>query len=782
MAKDRLAEYRAKRTFADTPEPAGGERAAAPASAGRFVVQEHHATRLHWDLRLEHGGTLASWAVPNGIPDDPKRNRKAVRTEDHPLEYLEFHGEIPKGQYGAGTMTIWDHGTYEAEKWRDDEVILTFSGERLRGRYALIRTGKDDAKDWLMHRMDPPEDPDAEPMPEGGIVPMLAKAGKVPRDESAYAYEVKWDGIRALAYSEPGRLRFETRNLRDVTAAYPELRRLNRALSSHRAILDGEIVAFDEQGRPSFSRMQQRMHLTSESVIRRRAKDVPVVYVIFDLLWLDGHSLVELPLGERREKLEALELVGPSWQPPPQLQGTGEELLAATAASGLEGLLAKRRDPSYEPGRRSGAWIKLKNVRRDEFVIVGWEPGEGRRAERIGALLVARHDEGGELVYCGEVGTGFTDRTLTELGERLGPLRIDRSPLAKAGGPKGAQWVEPLLVAEVEFTDFTPDGMLRHPSFKGLREDKSAPVDVVAELPKDGREVEVDGKRIKVSNWSKVLWPQTGFTKGDLVAYYARIAPFLLPHLRERPLTLKRYPNGVDGQHFYEKQCPKHAPEWVAKTEVRWSKPITFCVANDTATLVWLANLADIELHTSLAHAEDIRRPTMMVFDLDPGPPADIVQCCEVALVLHGLFEGVGLQSVAKTSGSKGMQVYVPLNTGDATYEATKTFSRQVAELLEAQMPELVVSRMTKSLRGGKVLVDWSQNDEHKTTVNVYSVRAKERPTVSTPISWDEVRACLDAGDASLLTFDTEQVLARIDEVGDLFSDAVTLHQRLPAL
>jgi bifunctional non-homologous end joining protein LigD len=784
MANERLAEYRAKRAFAETPEPAGGGADRAPASTGRFVVQEHHATRLHWDLRLEHDGALASWAVPNGIPEDPKQNRKAVRTEDHPLEYLEFHGEIPKGQYGAGTMTIWDQGTYEAEKWRDDEVIATFHGDRLKGRYALIRTGKD-GKDWLMHRMDPPEDPDAEPMPQGGIVPMLAKPGKLPRDEDPWAYEVKWDGIRALTYSEPGRLRLETRNLRDVTAAYPELRRLNRALSSHHAILDGEIVAFDADGRPSFERMQQRMHLTSESVIRRRAKEVPVVYVIFDLLWLDGHSLMDRPLTERRERLEELELVGPNWQTPAQLQGKGEELLAATAASGLEGLIAKRRDSPYEPGRRSGAWIKIKNVRREEFVIVGWEPGEGRRAERIGALLVARHDEKtGELVYAGEVGTGFTEQTLEDLARRLAPLRIDRCPLSAppAKPPRGAIWVEPLLFAEVKFTDITRDGMLRHPSFKGLREDKSAPVDVVAELPKDAREVEVEGRRIKVSNWSKVLWPKTGFTKGDLVAYYARAAPVLLPHLRDRPLTLKRYPNGVDGKYFYEKQCPKHAPEWVATTDVRWSKPIRFCLCNDTATLVWLANLADIELHTSLALAEDIRRPTMMVFDLDPGPPADLVQCCEVALVLRGLFEGVGLRSLAKTSGSKGLQVYVPLNTPDATYDHTKTFSRQVAELLEAQLPELVVSRMTKSLRGGKVLVDWSQNDEHKTTVNVYSVRAKERPTVSTPVSWDEVRGCLDARDADVLTFDTEQVLGRVDEFGDLFSEALTVHQRLPAL
>src|SRR5216117_2241062 len=412
MARDRLAEYRAKRDFATTAEPAGeagreGETAPAPVASGQFVVQEHHATRLHWDLRLEHDGVLASWAVPNGIPDDPKRNHLAVRTEDHPLEYLEFHGEIPKGQYGAGTMTIWDRGTYEAEKWRNDEIILTFHGERLQGRYALIRTGKgENAKDWLIHRMDPPADPGAEPMPEGGIVPMLAKPGTLPRTSEGWAFEVKWDGIRAIAYSRPGTLRLETRNLREVTAGYPELRKLNRALSSHRAILDGEIVAFDEQGHPSFARMQQRMHLTSESLIRRRAREVPVVYVIFDVLWLDGHSLMDRPLRERRELLESLGLNGPNWQTPAQLHGDGKELLAATAAAGLEGLIVKRLDSGYEPGRRTGAWVKVKNVKRDEFVIVGWEPGEGRREHRIGSLLIARHDpETGELVYAGEVGT-----------------------------------------------------------------------------------------------------------------------------------------------------------------------------------------------------------------------------------------------------------------------------------------------------------------------------------------------------------------------------------------
>lgn len=720
--------------------------------------------------------------MPNGIPDDPKRNRKAIRTEDHPLEYLDFEGDIPKGNYGAGSMRIWDRGTYEAEKWRDDEVIATFHGERLNGRYALIRT---DGKDWLMHRMDPPADPGAEPMPEA-LGPMLAKAGPLPR-AGDWAFEIKWDGVRARVSSEPGRIRIESRNGRDITASYPELRALNRALSHHRAILDGEIVAFDEDGRPSFGRLQQRMHLTNESQVRRRAQEVPVVLVLFDLLWLDGHSLMHLPYDERRARLEALELTGPNWQTPAAHHGDGAALLKATARQGLEGLIAKRRDSPYEPGRRSGAWIKVKNVNRQEVVIAGWLPGEGRRASRIGALVVGVHDETdppSPLRYAGRVGTGFTDRTLDELRERLEPLRTDHSPFGHhpQGLPRNVQWVTPSLLAEVEYGEWTSDGLLRHPSFKGLRADKD-PADVVRELAGDARELAFGERVVRVSNWSKVLWPKTGFTKGDLVEFYVAVAPTLLPHLAGRPLTLKRYPNGVDEQHFYEKQSPRHRPDWVRTAPVPTGrKTIDFTLVDDVATLAWLANLADIELHTSLSRADRIDRPTMLVFDLDPGPGADIVTCCEVGLVLRGLFEKLGLTTVAKTSGSKGLQVYLPLNRPDVTYDDTKPFAKAVAELLEKQMPDLVVSRQTKTLRDGKVLVDWSQNDEHKTTVNVYSVRARERPTVSTPVDWDEVAACRESGDPEMLVFDTADVLERIAQRGDLFAPALTEVQELPRL
>ncbi|MBV8991848.1 MAG: non-homologous end-joining DNA ligase, partial [Solirubrobacterales bacterium] len=302
--------------------------------------------------------------------------------------------------------------------------------------------------------------------------------------------------------------------------------------------------------------------------------------------------------------------------------------------------------------------------------------------------------------------------------------------------------------------------------------------DEVEVLPEGAIAVLTDGRRLRVSNWDKVLFPQTGFTKGDLIAYYGRVAPAVLPHLHDRALTLKRYPNGVDSQYFYEKQSPSHRPEWIVTKQLG---EVNYTLAQDRPTLIWLANLADVELHTSLSLAQAPQQPTMLVFDLDPGAPADIVQCSEVALVLKGLFEQLGLETYAKTSGSKGLQVYLPLNT-PVDYGQTKPFARRIAELLEQRMPELVVSRMTKRLRPGRVLVDWSQNDAHKTTVTVYSVRARERPTVSTPVSWDEVARCRDARDGDLLAFDTEQVLARIEEQGDLFAPLVTLNQRLPAL
>jgi bifunctional non-homologous end joining protein LigD len=474
---ERLGRYRAKRDFEATPEPAGGPEDDEP--GGRFVIQEHHARRLHWDLRLERDGVLLSWAVPRGIPPDPKRNHLAVHTEDHPLEYLDFEGDIPKGEYGGGKMRIWDRGRYEAEKMRDDELIVTLHGDRARGRYALFQT---DGDNWMIHRMDPPEDPDREPMPEH-IAPMLATLSKtLPPDEENYSYEVKWDGVRSIAYVDGGRARFESRRGGDITSRYPELRGLGPALGSTAAVLDGEIVAFDGE-RPSFERLQQRMHLGNERAIRRLMNEVPVVYVVFDLLWLEGHSTLALPYRERRKLLDELSLEGPSWQTPTAHEGGGAALLDATRDLGLEGVVAKRVDSTYDPGRRSRAWLKVKNQNRQEFVIGGWLPGQGARITSLGALLIGYYestDPDARLHYAGRVGTGLSESELQRLVDLLEPLRRDTSPFTPAPRVKDAVFVEPELVAEVRFTEWTRAGVVRNPAYLGLREDKN-PHDVVRE-------------------------------------------------------------------------------------------------------------------------------------------------------------------------------------------------------------------------------------------------------------------------------------------------------------
>lgn len=691
-------------------------------------MQEHSARRLHWDLRLEHEGVAASWAIPNGVPEDPSENRKAVHTEDHPLEYLEWEGEIPQGEYGAGTMKIWDRGTYELEKWEAEKVMVRFEGERLRGRYALFRAGKDE-KDWMIHRIDPPAEA-RDPFPEK-VVPMLAKPAPLPADDSNWAVEVKWDGVRALAYCRPGRLELQTRNLNVATSQYPEVRRLARRLGSRDAVLDGELVAFDAEGRPSFERLQQRIHQTDANVVRRRMKSHPVTYVVFDLLYLEGRSLIEEPYTRRRELLEGLELDGESWQTPGYSVGHAAELLAASAERRLEGIVLKRLDSRYAPGKRNGAWLKVKTVGRQEFVVGGWVPGEGRRRNRIGAILLGAYGEDGQLHYAGKVGTGFSERELDELMERLRPLARDSNPFAGRRGPRSANHVEPELVAEVEFRELTAEGMVRHGSFKGLREDKAA-AEVVLERPGPPPP-------------SAEAPPASGGVEGP-AAWYASVGDVLLPHLRGRLLEL-----------------PGGEPRPVESLD----------------TVLAAVAAGAVELRTPIALAAEPERPTAVVFDLDPVAPADVLDCAQVALWIRGMFEQLGLRSYAKTSGSEGIQVYAPLNT-DVTYARTKPFAKAVAETLADRFPDRVAARTTKSARGGRVLVDWRPNDESKTTACVYSLSGRERPTVSTPVEWEELVAALAAGDPDRLVFDRAAARRRVEELGDLFAPLLSEKQELP--
>jgi bifunctional non-homologous end joining protein LigD len=493
-----LEQYKKKRDFKRTPEPEGGTPRGGSAEHGgqgghppsqavqakksrkklpRFVVQEHHATSLHWDFRLERDGVLVSWAVPKGIPPDPKRNHLAVHVEDHPLSYIDFAGEIPDGNYGAGAVTVWDRGTYEVVKWSDREVMVDLHGKRVEGRYVLFQTG---GKNWMIHRMDPPQDPGREAMPKQ-IEPMAAKlAIGIPRNPESFGFEFKWDGIRAVAFCSGGRIRLQSRSLEDITARYPELREMGAAIGSQELILDGEVIAVDKSGRPSFELLQGRIGLVNEADIRRKRKEIPVGYVIFDLLYSDGRSTMPRPYSERRRLLEALKLKGRYWQTPPSTIGDGEATLAASKALGFEGVMAKRLDSGYQPGKRSEAWLKIKNHKGQELVIGGWLPGAGAREGRIGALLVGYYD-GPKLVYAGKVGTGFTEKMLERLQSLLEPLRRDSSPFdAGTAPPKGAIFVEPKLIGEFEFAEWTRSGQLRQPSFKGLREDKG-PQSVVRE-------------------------------------------------------------------------------------------------------------------------------------------------------------------------------------------------------------------------------------------------------------------------------------------------------------
>ena len=480
-----LSTYRRKRDPARTPEPV--PRRTRPSRTGSddtFVIQEHHATALHWDFRLERDGVLVSWAVPKGLPVEPSTNHLAVHTEDHPLEYATFEGDIPEGEYGGGQVILWDRGTYECEKWTDREVKVTLHGSRVEGRYVFIKTGRRD-RDWMVRRLDPAPD-GFEPLPQL-IRPMLAVLrDDLPRDQDNWGYEFKWDGVRATVYVDGGRPRVLSRNDRDVTASYPELRDLAESLGSRQVLLDGEIVALDANGRPSFEALQSRMHVTNSAQVRRLMKQTPVTFLVFDVLHLDGRAMLEEPYVERRSVLEALDLSGPSWQTPPHFEGDGDAVVAASKTQGLEGVMVKRLDSRYYPGKRSDCWWKVKNLQTQEVVIGGWKPGAGRRAGAIGSLLLGVPGPGG-LEFAGHVGTGFTDKMLRDLEAQLAPLARDQSPFATPvprEHAKTAKWVEPTVVGEVVFSEWTREGRLRHPAWRGLRPDKAAN-DVVREVPQN---------------------------------------------------------------------------------------------------------------------------------------------------------------------------------------------------------------------------------------------------------------------------------------------------------
>ncbi len=472
----KLDSYRTKRDPRKTPEPMG-RRSSQAASGRRFVIQEHHARSLHWDLRLERDGVLVSWALPKGLPETPDQNHLAVHTEDHPLEYASFEGEIPQGEYGGGSMTIWDAGHYEVEKWTDTEVKFVLHGDRGTAGFVLFQT-KD--RDWMIHRHGPSTRTD--PLPTS-VAPMLAVAGPLPTDTENWAFEIKWDGIRAILTVEGGRVRAQSRNDLDVTVSFPELAEIGKFLGMTACVIDGEIIALGEDGRPSFSRLQRRMHVSNQREARRRASQDPVTFVAFDLLYIDGHSLMGATYDERRSRLEALQLTGATFTTTESFRDvSGRDILDATVQNGLEGVIGKRRDSPYRPGRRSPDWVKVKSFRTQEVVIGAWTEGQGERRDSFGALLLGV-PEGEGIRYVGKVGTGFSADARSAILEDLRPLATRESPFASvvpAAEVARAHFVRPELVGEVEFSEWTTAGRLRQATWRGLRPDRT-PQEVVVE-------------------------------------------------------------------------------------------------------------------------------------------------------------------------------------------------------------------------------------------------------------------------------------------------------------
>ena len=768
MATSPLAEYRRKRNPKLTPEPfARGKRGG---RAPVFVVQRHDARRLHYDFRLERNGALASWAVPKGVPLEPGGRALAVQVEDHPLGYAMFEGEIPKGQYGAGSVEVWDNGVYELlEEKKNGQLTVHLHGKRLNGVWSLVPAHLDGKpENWLLIKNRVTKVP-ASPARE--YRPMLATIDDhVPVGEQ-WLFEVKFDGYRALAYVRNGECRLVSRNENDLTERFPAVaKEIVKAAKSPNVVLDGEICRLDPSGRPSFSQLQQGSG--------------PLVFYTFDLLEIDNEPLVELPLSERKNRLKKL------------LDGRnrtvrfsddfddGEALLAAAREHDLEGIIAKRTSSRYASGERTRDWLKIKLHNQDEFVVAGYTRGTGRREGTFGALVLAAN-EGDELRYVGNVGTGFSDAEIDRLLAILKPLQRDSPPfatppkLARARARKAdVHWVEPRLVVQVRYGEWTHDGHLRHPAYLGLRDDRPA-----AEVtrPQPTAEVVRDGKReLRLSNLDKLFWPEQGISKRDLIRYYQEIAPTLIPHLEGRPFTMRRYPDGAAGKGFFQKNAPKHMPDWIptfhalvsTRDGSQTKKWIDFPVVNDELALLWMVNMGCIDMNAWYSRIDKPDRPDFVLFDLDPTPEVRWTQTIQVALILRGLLDQLDLQSFPKTSGGKGIHVLVPLDR-QSTYDEARSFAEAVAGAIARTHPKLATTEWSKAKRRG-VLIDANQNGQGKTIASAYSVRPRPDATVSTPLTWNEVNDSVDPAEFTMAT-----VVERVLTLGDLYADVLKTPQSL---
>ncbi|HEX6997276.1 MAG TPA: DNA ligase D [Gammaproteobacteria bacterium] len=744
-----LGAYRAKRDFTRTPEPKGAKRGR-KAERLAYVVQKHDARRLHYDLRLEHDGVLKSWAVPKEPTLEPKQRRLAVQTEDHPLEYGSFEGEIPANEYGAGSVLIWDRGYWTPEGdvargLEEGKLDFELHGERLRGRWTLVRMRRNprERKDnWLLIKRSDRAAPSADgargPRPaeipgarRGALpaapAPQLATLVKRVPSGREWLHEPKLDGYRLLARLERGRVKLVTRSGKDWTDRFPGIAAAVAALSCRSALLDGEAVVFDAHGRTSFQRLQTAIGAGSPSI----------VLVAFDLLHLDGWDLREAPLVERKRVLRELLAGAPAaLRFGDHVQGGGEAFFREACRAGLEGVVSKRADDPYRAARTK-SWLKIKCLARQEAVIVGFTDPAGSR-QGLGALLLGVRDHPeGPLRYAGKVGTGFDERTLHELRERLDALERKTAPVEHSlprHQTRNVHWVRPELVAEVAFGEWTNDGRMRHPVFRGLREDKPAR-EVVEERPADASDAGPPRAQVKLTHPDKVLFPDVGITKQQLADYWQRVAEWALPHLRDRPLTLYRCPEGYGAHCFYQKRVGVGVPDAVGRVVIEEGKD-PYAMVDGLPALLGLVQIGVLELHVWGSRAGHLEQPDIIVFDLDPSEELPWSAVVDAAHGLKERLEALGLHAFARVTGGKGLHVVVPVEPGP-DWAAVKRFSRQVVLEMVRDEPKRFTASVSKSRRGGKIFVDYLRNAREATAIAAYSPRAKAGAPVAMPVEWD---------------------------------------------
>jgi bifunctional non-homologous end joining protein LigD len=854
-----LATYRAKRDVERTPEPAGAVGAGAWAG-GLFVVHKHAATRLHYDLRLEMRGVLESWAVPKGPSRNPQDKRLAVQVEPHPIEYGDFEGIIPEGNYGAGAVIVWDRGAWvpledPGQGMEKGKLLFDLKGYKLRGRWTLVKiksrsTRKDNTgKEWLLIKerdgqvatngdrfvegsvlsgLTVEELRDGNPrareivrqleklkaprrrLSVGDVKLMLAETREEPFSRKGWIYEIKYDGYRILAGRAGGDATLLTRNANDATQPFPEVARAVKALPYEGLVLDGEVVCLDDAGRPSFDRLQKRGRLTHAVEVRRAAVDYPATYFVFDLLGFEGFDLRSLPLAARKTLLRSVLPEAGALKYTDHIEAEGEAFYDGLMQLKLEGMVAKKADAPYRSGR-SAEWIKVRADRTDDFVVVGFTAPKGARSG-FGALHVADY-VGEALTYAGRVGSGFTAAQLEPIRKALESGRREDPPCA---GPvpkeRETTWIEPAVVCEVRYKEITEQGLLRQPVFLRFRDDKTPGECVRRGVASGGAGVpERASRRSGVQRWSlaqdlqpgreppsqsaplpdevalsnvdKIFWPAEGYTKGDLIAYYRAISPWLLPYLADRPLVLHRYPDGIKGKEFFQKDAPDFAPGWV-RTETLWSegseRDLNYFVCDSEAALTYIVNLGAIPLHIWGSRIGTLEQPDWCILDLDPkeAPFGDVIT---VARAIKTLCDAIELPCFVKTSGSTGLHVLLPVGR-QLTYEQTRQLGAVLARIVAADLHEIATITRNPARREGKVYLDFVQNGHGRLLVAPFSARPVPGASVSMPLKWSEVKPGLGVGDFTIANAPRRMRKLKQDPLRGVLEEHPDLHGVLERL